>query len=121
MENIIDSYEKMVFLVSIIGGLLLLVLLYLVLKYKKELNQTRKHLGEKEEKIALFQQKDTESEQKKVALSHKVELKIQAFQHTIEKLKKDAKEGTKNQVIAKLEAQQSKREKLLKRSGLSSL
>lgn len=119
MESIINNYDETLILVSIIVGLLLLVLLQLVFKYKKELTQTRKLLGEKEEKIAWFRQIDAENERTKVALSHKVELETQDLQYTIEKLEKDTREGTKNQVIAKLEAQQNKREKLLNRTGFS--
>jgi len=118
MENIINNYDKALWGAGVLVALLLLVLLYLVFRYKKELNNARLLLEEKEEKIKWFRQIDAENERKRVALSHSVELEIQALNHTIEALEKEAKEGTKNQVIAKLEALQSKREKLLKRAGL---
>ena len=119
MENIINNYDKALLGAGVLVGLLLLVLLYLVFKYKKELNNARLLVEEKEEKIKWFRQIDAENERKRVDLAHNVELEMQALNHTIEALEKEAKEGTKNQVIAKLEALQSKREKLLQRAGLS--
>jgi len=69
MESIIHSYDGILILVSIIVGLFLLVLLQLVFKYKKELEQAQELLREKEEKVAWFHQIDAENERTKVALS----------------------------------------------------
>jgi len=69
MESIIHSYDGILILVSIIVGLFLLVLLQLVFKYKKELEQAQELLREKEEKVAWFRQIDAENERTKVALS----------------------------------------------------
>ena len=119
MENIIDNYANTLLPIGTIMLLLLLLLLYVLFRYKKELNETQERLEEKEEKIKWFRQIDAENERKRVALAHKVELETQSLQNNIERLEKEAEEGTKNQVIAKLEVLQSKREKLLHHAGLS--
>ena len=86
---------------------------------KGQLNEKRKLLGEKEEKIAWLRKVMAQNEHAKTKLEHENEKKILELQHTIEMLERKAKEGTKNQVVAKIEEQQRKRARMLERVGLS--
>ncbi len=86
---------------------------------KGQLNEKRELLGEKEEKIAWLRKVMAQNEHAKTKLEHETEKRIMELTHTIETLERKAKEGTKNQVVAKIEAQQQKREKALSRAGLS--
>ena len=119
MENIINNNDKI--LLGIGAGVLVLlfVFLYLWIQTKKRLKQLEQTLEEKEEKIQWFRKIEAENERKRVALAHEVEVERLALNSSIEKLEKEANEGTKNQVITKINAQQTKRERLLKRAGLS--
>ena len=96
-----------------------LMLFLLLLQSNQRLQKTVKQLKEKKEKVTWFRQIEAEHERKRVELAHKVELEMQELHNSIEKLQKEAKEGTKNQVVSKLESQQHKRAKLLERAGLS--
>jgi len=106
------------FPVIIIVVLALLFLLYLVGRYKKELKSKNELIAQKEEKIKWLRQINAENEHKRVTKEHEVEKKIMELNHTIQTLEEKAKEGMKNQLVAKIEAQQSKRARQLERAGL---
>jgi len=99
--------------------LVLLFLLYLVGRYKKELKSKNELITQKEEKIKWLRQISAENEHKRVTKEHEVEKKIMELNHTIQTLEEKAKEGMKNQLVAKIEAQQSKRARQLERAGLN--
>jgi len=84
-----------------------------------KLNEKRELLGEKEEKIVWLRKVMAQNEHAKTKLEHENEKKIMELTHTIEMLERKAKEGTKNQVVAKIEEQQQKRARMLERAGLS--
>ncbi len=86
---------------------------------KGQLHEKHELLGEKEEKIAWLRKVMAQNEHAKTKLEHENEKKIMELTHTIEMLERKAKEGTKNQVVAKIEEQQQKRARMLERAGLS--
>ena len=86
---------------------------------KGALKRKRELLGEKEQKIAWLRKMMAQNEYAKTKLEHENEKKIMELTHTIETLERKVKEGTKNQVVAKIEEQQRKRERMLERAGLS--
>jgi uncharacterized membrane protein YgaE (UPF0421/DUF939 family) len=119
MDNLEQLLQPHILLVTGLGLGIILMLFLLLLQSNQRLQKTVKQLKEKKEKVTWFRQIEAEHERKRVELAHKVELEMQALHNSIETLKKEAKEGTKNQVVIKLEAQQYKRAKLLERTGLS--
>lgn len=100
-------------------GFLILLLLVLFILSKRELHKKDKILEEKEEKITYLRQVSATNEYRLTALEHETAKEIMELKHTIEGLEKKIKEGTKSQVVNKLEAQQNKRAKALHRLGLS--
>ena len=84
-----------------------------------EVYKQRELLKEKEEKIAWLRKVMAQNEHAKTKLEHENEKKIMELTHTIEMLERKAKEGTKNQVVAKIEEQQQKRARMLERAGLT--
>jgi len=98
--------------------LIVLVLAYLLWQYKKELESKTALLEEKEEKIKYLRQIAAENDHRQSTKAHEDEKTILALQHSIETLETKAKEGTKNQVVSMIEAQQTKRAKLLERAGI---
>jgi len=98
--------------------LIVVVLLVVLWRYKKELENKTVLLEEKEEKIKYLRQIAAENDHRQSTKAHEDEKTILALQHTIETLETKAKEGTKNQVVAMIEAQQAKRAKLLERASM---
>lgn len=100
--------------------LVILLLTYLMLKYKKALKTLKAQIIEKDEKIKTLRQYAYEHELKRKDREHEVEKTVLALEHTIEGLKTKEKEGLKSQVVLKIEAAQNRRERELKRVNLSS-
>ena len=117
-ENTI-TFPKLYF-VSI-GLVILFVMLILIVSFFKQRN-TVKHnnelIIEQEDKIKFLRQTHAEYEYKQTEKEHANEKTFLEFQHTITNLEEKIKDGTKNQVVAKLEACKSKREQQLKRVDL---
>jgi len=84
---------------------------------RSKLKETAAALEEKEEKVTWFRQVMAQNEHAKTKHEHEMEKRVLELTHTIETLEKKLKEGTKNQVVAKIEAQQRKRENALARAG----
>ena len=97
----------------------ILIFLFLSVRYKLADKKNKKILAEKEEKIHFLRQINAENESRKISKEHEAEKEILSLNHSIKNLEQQAKEGTKNQVVAKIEAQQAKRAKLKKRAGLA--
>ncbi|CAA6805153.1 MAG: Unknown protein [uncultured Sulfurovum sp.] len=96
-----------------------LVLIYFVNKYKKSLHKKQLILDEQEEKIKWLRQVFAENEHRFTQTEHELEKKILLLNNNIQSLEEQAKNGTKNQVVAKLEALQHKRTKMLQRANIS--
>jgi len=88
---------------------LFLLLLGMVLYMTKRASQEKALLKEKEEKITWLRQIHAENEQKHLNKQKELEKEILKLTHTIEKLELQLAEGTKNQVVQKIEALQKKR------------
>jgi len=73
---------------------------------------------EHEEKIKFLRQTHLEYQYKQSQKEHLSEKKVLELEHTIQNLEEKINDGTKNQVVAKLEAYKNKREKQLNRVNL---
>jgi Ca2+/Na+ antiporter len=69
-----------------------------------------KIIQEKEEKIAWLRQIHAENEHKHLKTLQENEKEKIALEHTIQELERKLQEGTKNQVVAKIEALEKKRQ-----------
>ena len=112
---IIDTYLPHLGLLALF---ILLILIYFVVKYKKTITKKETRIQEQEEKIQWLRQVFAENEYKFTQNEHALEKKILLLNSNIQSLEETAKNGTKNQVVSKLEALQSKREKLLQRANI---
>ena len=96
----------------------LLELIYFVLKYKKTIKQQELTINEQKEKLESLRKTLAENELQSIQTAHEVEKKMLLLNNSIESLNEKAKSGTKNQVVSKIEALQSTRERLLKRVNI---
>ncbi len=106
-----DGYSVYLMGLGIVSVLLVVAWVYLFLKYKKAMK-------EKDEKIESLHQLNTKNQTHYENKIQEEKSKILELTHTIERLETQAREGTKNQVISKIEAQQKKRARELRRAGL---
>ncbi len=88
---------------------LFLLLLGMVFVMMRRASQQNEVLKEKEAKITWLRQIHAENEQKHLNKEKELEKEILKLEHTIEKLELQLAEGTKNQVVEKIEALQKKR------------
>jgi cbb3-type cytochrome oxidase subunit 3 len=107
----IQAAEAPIYQTSLYTGTVFLFLLLvgiigiLLRKYSKD-----KHaLQEKEEKIIWLNQRNAETEQRHMQKEQELEKEILKQIHTIETLELRLKEGTKNQVVSKIEELQNRR------------
>jgi len=89
---------------------LFLLLLAIVLVQLRKGTQDKALLVEKEEKITWLHQVHAEQEQSHLKKEKELEKEILQLTHTNENLELRLKEGTKNQVVSKIEELQSKRQ-----------
>jgi hypothetical protein len=75
----------------------------------KKSSQDKELLKEKESKITWLRQIHAENEQKHLKTVKELEKEILKLTHSIEKLELQLAEGTKNQVVQKIESLQKKR------------
>lgn len=117
-ENMITLPK--IYIVSI-GLVILFVMLVLTVSFFRQ-RKTVKHnnelIIEHEEKIKFLREINAENEYKHTQEKHANEKTFLEFQHTITTLEEKIKDGTKNQVVAKLEACKNKRDQQLKRVSL---
>ena len=85
------------------------ILITLIVLAAKTARQARE-LREKEEKIQWLRQVNAQNEQRHTEKIQAMEKEILTLQHTIETLEIQRKEGTRNQVVAKIEALQHRRD-----------
>jgi len=89
---------------------LFLLLLAIVLVQIRKGTQDKALLSEKEEKITWLRQIHAEHEQSHLHKEKELEKEILRLTHANENLELRLKEGTKNQVVSKIEELQSKRQ-----------
>jgi len=89
---------------------LFLVWVLIVILLMRKRTQDKKLLAEKEEKIVWQRQINAQNEHRHIQKEQEMEKEILKLTHTIETLELELKEGTKNQVVNKIEALQSKRQ-----------
>lgn len=97
---------------------IILILIYLFLRDIKILKYKNKLIIEHEDKIKYLRQINAQNEYKHTQKEHANEKTFLEFQHTITTLEEKINDGTKNQVVDKLEAWKNKREQQLKRIDL---
>ena len=104
--------------IGLITLFVMLVLIVSFLRQKKILNHKNELIIAHEEKIKFLRQINAENEYKHTQKEHANEKTFLELQHTITTLEEKINDGTKNQVVAKLEACKNKREQQLKRVNL---
>jgi len=119
MENTLMQNPIYLIYVAIFALIAYVILLFLAFKYKNAFQKATLLLKEKEEKIKYLRQTHAEYEYNKTQDDHKHEKERIALNHTIEQLELKLSEGTKNQVVSKIEALQNQRDKQRKRAGLT--
>jgi len=98
-----------------LGGVVFLGLIWMVVKYQNDVNRLKKELEEKEEKIQWLKQLEAQNEQKRVQNEHEREKEILELNSKIKELESKAKESSKNQVVAMIESQRDRRDKIIDR------
>jgi predicted RNase H-like nuclease (RuvC/YqgF family) len=87
----------------------------MVVKYQNDVSRLKKELEEKEEKIQWLKQLEAQNEQKRVQNEHEREKEILELNSKIKELESKAKESSKNQVVAMIESQRDRRDKIIDR------
>jgi len=110
--TMLHAAQTPIFQMSIYTGVLfffLLVVIIIIFILIKKRSKTARLLEEKEEKIKWLRQINAQNEHHHAQKEQEMEKEIMKLTHTIENLELKLKEGTKNQVIAKIEELQNKR------------
>lgn len=89
-------------------------------KYKKSKMHQKVLLEEKEEKIQWLRRVHAENEYHWKKKEQEQELEIQSLTHTVETLETQAKSGSKNQVVSKIEALREQRAARLSQASIAS-
>jgi F420-0:gamma-glutamyl ligase-like protein len=92
-----------------------LLMLAIILVQMRKGSKERALLSEKEEKITWLRHVHAENEQRHLQKIQEMEKENLKLQHTIENLERKLQEGTKNQVVSKIEELQSRRDTMQKR------
>jgi len=108
-------YNELQISLITLGGVVFLALIWMVVKYQGDVSKLKKELEIKEKDIEEFKQLITQNEQKQVEKDHENEKAIIELNNKIKELESRAKESSKNQVVAMIEAQRAKRDKILDR------
>ncbi|NKQ41069.1 MAG: hypothetical protein HF962_05820 [Sulfurovum sp.] len=117
-KGLTEEYEIYLWIASTFLLLGVLVLFYINKRQKRQLTEASTLITEKDEKITWLRQINAKNEQEKISKEHKAEKRIIELTHTIETLEEKSRDGTKNQVVAKIEALQSKRARQMKLADL---
>ena len=106
-SDAVTIHSSSVYLVMLFLLLALMITYaYFIYKCKK----TAKIIEEKEAQLTRLTKKEQEQEKSKVQKDQETEQEIVALKHTIADLERNIQEGTKNQVVAKIEALEKKRQ-----------
>lgn len=102
--------------ISIHNSSLFLSILFLILGiliiYAYHIHKCKEkniQLEEKEKKIKVLEEKNDKYEKESLKKESEVEKELLVLNHTIENLKRQIQEGTKNQVVSKIEELERKR------------
>ncbi len=117
-ENSITLPKMYIVSIGLVTLFVMLVLIVSFFKQRKILKHNNELIIEHEEKIKFLREINAENEYKHTEKKHENEKTCLEFQHTITTLEEKINDGTKNQVVAKLEACKNKREQELKRVDL---
>ena len=113
-KNIVTLPKMYIVPIGIVILFVILVLIYSFLKLKHKNALILKH----EEKIKFLRQTHAEFEYKQTEKNHTDEKRFLELQQTVSTLEGKINDGTKNQVVAKLEEYKNKRDQQLKRVNL---
>ena len=119
-ENIVTLPKMYIVPLGLVILFVVLVLVYSFLKQRTTLKHKNALILEQEEKIKFLRQTHAEYEYKQTQKNHTDEKRFLEFQHTVTTLEEKINDGTKNQVVAKLEEYKNKRDQQLKRVNLGS-
>ena len=117
-ENIVTLPKMYILPMGLVILFVILVLVYSFLKQRTTLKHKNALILEQEEKIKFLRQTHAEYEYKQTQKNHTDEKRFLEFQHTVTTLEEKINDGTKNQVVAKLEEYKNKRDQQLKRVNL---
>ena len=109
----VTIHSSSVYLIMLFLGLALIVT-YAFFVHK--CSKLQKLIEEKEEKIAIFKKQEREDEIASLNKDKEAEKEILALNHTIENLQRQIQEGTKNQVVLKIEELERKRHNIQNKS-----
>lgn len=117
-ENIVTLPKIYMLPIGLVVFFVLLVLVYSFFKQRTTFKHKNSLILEYEEKIKFLRQTHAEYEYKQTEKNHTNEKKFLEFEHTITTLEEKINDGTKNQVVAKLEEYKNKRDQQRKRVNL---
>ena len=117
-ENVVTLPKMYILSIGLVTLFVMLVLIVSFFRQRKTLKHKNELIIEHEEKIKFLRQINAENEYKQTQKEHTNEKTLLELQHTITTLEEKINDGTKNQVVAKLEAWKNKREQQLKRVNL---
>ena len=117
-ENIVTLPKMYIAPTGLVILFVILVLVYGFLKQRTTLKHKNALILEQEEKIKFLRQTHAEYEYQQTQKNHADEKIFLEFQHTVTTLEEKINDGTKNQVVAKLEEYKNKRDQQLKRVNL---
>ena len=117
-ENMVTLPKMYIVSMGLVTLFVMLVLIVSFLRQKKILNHKNELIIAHEEKIKYLRQINAENEYKYTQKEHANEKTFLEFKHTVTTLEEKINDGTKNQVVAKLEACKNKREQQFKRVNL---
>jgi uncharacterized membrane protein YhiD involved in acid resistance len=109
------QYNDLQISIITLAGVVFLGMIWMIVKYKSNLNRLKKELDEKEEKIQWLKQLEAQNEQQRVQKEHENEKMILEYRSKIKELEAKAKESSKNQIVAMIESQRDRRDKILDR------
>jgi len=117
--NIHVLYAENTSEVTIHSSSIYLILLFLFLAlivtyafFLHKCDKTQKLLDKKDESIATFEKQERENETSTLKKDQENEKEILVLKQTIADLERNIQEGTKNQVVAKIEALEKKRQNI---------
>jgi hypothetical protein len=117
-EEIITLPKIYILSIGLIIVFIMLVLIFSLSKQKRAMREKNNLISEHEEKIKFLRKINAENDYKYTQKEHANEKAVLEFKHTITILEEKINDGTKNQVVAKLEALRNKREQQLKHINL---
>jgi uncharacterized membrane protein YgaE (UPF0421/DUF939 family) len=110
-----NSLEQYVGYMWLITGFIVAFLVYLVIRYKKELSIKTELIEQKDEKIQWLREIAAKNDHNHNTKIQDMEKSVAEMTHQIDTLEHQVKEGTKNQVVAKIEELEAKRSDIVDR------